>query len=79
MDSDFFAQKYMGRNGKVGAPDLNKFNNWGGSLSIGHPFAATGTGLTLIALDFSDWLQCCIIGLQLPAGVGSFLFAITSS
>jgi acetyl-CoA acyltransferase len=46
MDSDFFAQKYMGRNTKVGAPDLNKFNNWGGSLSIGHPFAATGTGLT---------------------------------
>ncbi|CAB0011340.1 unnamed protein product, partial [Nesidiocoris tenuis] len=26
----------------VGAIDLNKFNNWGGSLSIGHPFAATG-------------------------------------
>jgi acetyl-CoA acyltransferase len=48
MDSDFFAQKYMGRSTKVGAPDLNKFNNWGGSLSIGHPFAATGTRLTLI-------------------------------
>jgi acetyl-CoA acyltransferase len=42
MDSDFFAQKYMGRNKKVGVPDLNKFNSWGGSLSIGHPFAATG-------------------------------------
>jgi acetyl-CoA acyltransferase len=42
MDSDFFAQKYMGRNTKVGVPDLNKFNKWGGSLSIGHPFAATG-------------------------------------
>lgn len=23
-------------------PDLNKWNQWGGSLSIGHPFAATG-------------------------------------
>jgi acetyl-CoA acyltransferase len=46
MDSDFFAQKYMGRNTKVGVPDINKFNSWGGSLSIGHPFAATGTWLT---------------------------------
>jgi len=52
MDSDFFAQKYMGRNTKVGVPDLNKFNSWGGSLSIGHPFAATGTRLT----HFVIWL-----------------------
>ncbi|XP_046669936.1 trifunctional enzyme subunit beta, mitochondrial-like [Homalodisca vitripennis] len=42
MDSDWFAQKYMGLNAKVGVPDLKKFNAWGGSLSIGHPFAATG-------------------------------------
>lgn len=47
MDSDFFAKKYMKRNTKVGAPDLNKFNNWGGSLSIGHPFAATGVRLAM--------------------------------
>jgi acetyl-CoA acyltransferase len=50
MDSDFFAQKYMGRSSKVGVPDIDKFNNWGGSLSIGHPFAATGTGLTLFVI-----------------------------
>ena len=24
---------------------MEKFNNWGGSLSIGHPFAATGVRL----------------------------------
>lgn len=47
MDSDWFAQNYMGRQTKVGTPDLNKFNNWGGSLSIGHPFAATGVRLTV--------------------------------
>lgn len=45
MDSDWFAQKYMKRQSKVGAPDLSKWNNWGGSLSIGHPFAATGNYL----------------------------------
>lgn len=47
MDSDWFAQKYMNRQSKVGAPDLSKFNNWGGSLSIGHPFAATGVRLAM--------------------------------
>ncbi|KAL0132657.1 hypothetical protein PUN28_000425 [Cardiocondyla obscurior] len=45
MDSDLFAQKYLKRSSKVGIPDLNKWNAWGGSLSIGHPFAATGVRL----------------------------------
>ncbi|KAL0165152.1 hypothetical protein M9458_040905, partial [Cirrhinus mrigala] len=29
----------------VGAPPMEKFNTWGGSLSLGHPFAATGCRL----------------------------------
>lgn len=45
LDSDLFAQKYLNRSEKVGTPDLNKWNAWGGSLSIGHPFAATGVRL----------------------------------
>ncbi|KAG5320650.1 ECHB enzyme, partial [Pseudoatta argentina] len=45
MDSDLFAQKYLKRSSKIGIPDLNKWNAWGGSLSIGHPFAATGVRL----------------------------------
>ena len=32
---------------KVGAPDMAKFNNWGGSVSIGHPFGATGVRLLM--------------------------------
>ncbi|KAL1517456.1 hypothetical protein ABEB36_001217 [Hypothenemus hampei] len=47
MDSEWFAQRYMNRKTKVGTPPLNKFNNWGGSLSIGHPFAATGVRLAM--------------------------------
>ncbi|KAF2895799.1 hypothetical protein ILUMI_10365 [Ignelater luminosus] len=47
MDSDWFAQNYMNRKSKLGAPDLAKFNLWGGSLSIGHPFAATGVRLCM--------------------------------
>lgn len=47
MDSDWFAQNVMGRQAKVGTVDMNKFNNWGGSLSIGHPFGATGVRLAM--------------------------------
>ena len=47
MDSDYFAQKVMGRKEKVGAIDMSKFNLWGGSLSIGHPFGATGVRLAM--------------------------------
>ncbi|KAK2582752.1 hypothetical protein KPH14_005019 [Odynerus spinipes] len=45
LDSDWFAQNYLKRSEKVGTPDLQKWNAWGGSLSIGHPFAATGVRL----------------------------------
>lgn len=45
LDSDWFAQNYLGKSHKVGVPDINKWNTWGGSLSIGHPFAATGVRL----------------------------------
>merc|ERR1712029_622868 len=47
MDSDKFAQDVMGRKEKVGTIDMSKFNLWGGSLSIGHPFGATGVRLAM--------------------------------
>lgn len=30
---------------RVGRLDIEKINKWGGSLSIGHPFGATGVRL----------------------------------
>ncbi|XP_011307773.1 trifunctional enzyme subunit beta, mitochondrial [Fopius arisanus] len=45
LDSDWFCQTYLKRSSKFGIPDLKKWNAWGGSLSIGHPFAATGIRL----------------------------------
>ncbi|KAL6090748.1 hypothetical protein STEG23_035878 [Scotinomys teguina] len=51
MDSDWFAQNYMGRKTKVGSPPLEKFNIWGGSLSLGHPFGATGCRLVMAAAN----------------------------
>ncbi|XP_063708465.1 trifunctional enzyme subunit beta, mitochondrial [Culicoides brevitarsis] len=47
LDSDWFCKTYLGLNEKVGSIDLSKWNNWGGSLSIGHPFAATGVRLCM--------------------------------
>ena len=41
----------MKRSGKVGQIDMSKFNLWGGSLSIGHPFGATGTRLVNTAAN----------------------------
>jgi len=51
MDSDWFAQTYMGRKSKVGNPDMSKWNLWGGSLSVGHPFGATGVRLVTQAAN----------------------------
>lgn len=52
LDSDSFAKKYMNRSqGKVGAIPMDKFNLWGGSLSIGHPFGATGVRLATTAAN----------------------------
>lgn len=37
-----FAREELGRSAPLGVVDLEKFNVTGGSLSIGHPFGATG-------------------------------------
>ncbi len=45
LSSDEFAQKNLGRDKAVGEVPMDKFNLWGGSLSLGHPFGATGARL----------------------------------
>merc|ERR1711899_374678 len=47
MDSDYFCTQVMGNKEKTGAVPVEKMNNWGGSLSIGHPFGATGVRLAM--------------------------------
>jgi len=49
LESDKFCQDHMGLKEKVGTFDMDKFNKWGGSLSIGHPFGATGVRLAMHA------------------------------
>merc|ERR1712055_102473 len=45
LESEKFCQEKLGLSQKVGAIPMEKLNNWGGSVSIGHPFGATGIRL----------------------------------
>jgi len=42
FESDTFAQQKLGRDKKLGVLDWDKVNVLGGSIALGHPFAATG-------------------------------------
>jgi acetyl-CoA acyltransferase len=42
LESDQFARDKLGRDKRVGMIDWDRFNVNGGSIAIGHPFAATG-------------------------------------
>ena len=51
LASDDFAKQKLGRDKAVGTIPLEKFNLWGGSLSLGHPFGATGARLVTTAAN----------------------------
>ncbi len=40
-----FGQERLGRSEAIGEMDMEKFNVYGGSISLGHPFGATGARL----------------------------------
>ncbi|MGF1510532.1 MAG: acetyl-CoA C-acyltransferase FadI [Myxococcota bacterium] len=47
-----FAEEKLGRSQAVGEIPMDKFNIYGGSIALGHPFAATGTRqLTTVARE----------------------------
>jgi acetyl-CoA acyltransferase len=49
LQSDTFARENLNRPSAVGTVELDRLNAWGGSLSLGHPFGATGTRLVTTA------------------------------
>ena len=51
LSSKEFAETKLGRSEAVGHPDIDRINVMGGSLSIGHPFGATGGRLTVTILN----------------------------
>lgn len=50
FESREFAREHLGRDQAVGSIDWNRFNTNGGSISLGHPFAATGARQIMQAL-----------------------------
>jgi acetyl-CoA acyltransferase len=51
LDSDEWARERQNRSAKLGPPPFEKLNLWGGSVSLGHPFAATGIRLAITAAN----------------------------
>ena len=51
FDSRRFAEEELGRTHPVGHPPEERINVMGGSIAIGHPFAATGGRVTLTLLN----------------------------
>ena len=51
LESKDFAQQYLKMADCPGAVPLQKLNRWGGSLSLGHPFGATGARLITTAAN----------------------------
>jgi acetyl-CoA acyltransferase len=45
LEDERFCRERLGRSGAVGSIDRARLNAWGGSLSVGHPFGATGARL----------------------------------
>ena len=51
LSSDSFGSKLPGWSGRIKEPGLERINLWGGSLSLGHPFGATGARLLTTAAN----------------------------
>lgn len=51
LDSEKFAKEFLSRDSKVGQIPMDKINTLGGSLSLGHPFGATGVRLVTTAAN----------------------------
>lgn len=51
LGSRAFASEHLGRSEAVGEVDMDAFNVHGGSIAIGHPFAATGARIVTTVLN----------------------------
>lgn len=51
LESNDFAKEKLGFDAAVGKIPFEKLNTWGGSLSLGHPFGATGARLLTTAAN----------------------------
>ncbi len=73
LESRRFANERLGMDQAAGSIPLEKLNTWGGSLSLGHPFGATGARLLTMAahrLHREDG-QFALIAACAAGGLGS--------
>lgn len=80
LDSDTFAKQHLDQNHKVGTISPEGINIYGGSIAIGHPFAATGARMvTTMANELArSGKQTALLGICGAGGVsaGAVLEAI---
>jgi acetyl-CoA acyltransferase len=75
LSSAKYCQEKLGRAAPVGEIDPGFINQWGGSISLGHPFGATGGRLVLQLLDqmHRKGAQFGLISACAAGGMGSAL------
>jgi len=73
LGSDAFGRERLGRDGAVGEVDMDNFNVHGGSLSIGHPFGATGARMvTTVANELAAGKHAtALLGICAAGGLGA--------
>lgn len=73
MASDAFAQERLGRDKATGEVDPDRLNVHGGSVSIGHPFGATGARMvTTMAHELVERdLETAVLGICAAGGLGA--------
>ena len=73
LESDAFGRQRLGRSDRVGTIDWDRFNVHGGSISIGHPFGATGARMvTTMANELKlRNAKTALLGICAAGGLGA--------
>ena len=73
LGSDAWARERLGLESAVGEIDFSRFNICGGSLALGHPFAATGARMvtTMARALHREDKQTALLGICAAGGLGA--------
>jgi acetyl-CoA acyltransferase len=73
LGSEAFARERLGRDTAVGEVDPARLNVWGGSIALGHPFAATGARMvTTMANELHERdAETALLGICAAGGLGA--------
>ncbi|MGW5309245.1 acetyl-CoA C-acyltransferase [Nocardia thailandica] len=73
LESPAWAKERLGRDDAVGSVDIDRLNVHGGSISLGHPFGATGARMvTTMANELArTGKQTALLGICAAGGIGA--------